>query len=169
MVIPHYMGRSSDVEIERKNVEDNNKILQRQDSFTSRSSLQDIPLLLPQEPGSVDTPPSGSPTSNSLNSNGHMTDHQSRIIHNQPFSFRKPKAGAVVADMPMKGFVDDLEMELHVKVSSTGGKALDSEWWETQERGDQMVSADETGQVGPRTSCQCQVGYFCGLIITAWY
>ncbi|XP_031397086.1 phospholipase D zeta 1 isoform X1 [Punica granatum] len=156
MVIPHYMG-SKGIEIERKNVEDSNKILQRQDSFTSRSSLQDIPLLLPQEPGSMDTPLTGSPKPNGFSSTGHVTDHQSRIIRNQPFSFRKSKAEALVPDMPMKGFVDDRELELHRKVPSTSGKNLDSEWWETQERGDQMVSLDETGQVGPRTSCRCQV------------
>lgn len=166
MVIPHYMGRSSDIGIERKNIEDSNKILQRQDSFSSRSSLQDIPLLLPQEPGNTDTPPSGSPKSNGLNSNGHIADHPSRIIRNQPFSFRKSKTEAVVADMPMKGFVDDFEMEIHQKVPSNGGKALDLEWWETQERGDQMVSADENGQVGPRTSCRCQVGCHYGVKVT---
>ncbi|KAK4782951.1 hypothetical protein SAY86_007325 [Trapa natans] len=157
MVIPHYMGRSDDVEIEQKNLADSNKILQRQDSFSSRCSLQDIPLLLPKEPGSVDTTPSGSPKLNSLKFNGNIDDQSSRIIRNPPFPFRKSKAEAVVKDMPMKDFVDDHEMELHQKVPSTRGKALDFEWWETQERCDQMVLADESGQVGPQTSCRCQV------------
>ncbi|KAK4755658.1 hypothetical protein SAY87_009415 [Trapa incisa] len=157
MVIPHYMGRSNDVEIEQKNLAESNKILQRQDSFSSRSSLQDIPLLLPQEPSSADTTPSGTPKSKSLKSNGHIDDQPSRIIRNPPFPFRKSKAEATMIDMPMKDFVDDHEMELHQKVPSTCGKTLDFEWWETQERGDQMVSTDESGQVGPRTSCRCQV------------
>lgn len=36
-------------------------------------------------------------------------------------------------------------------------KSSDTEWWETQERGDQVGLPDESGQVGPRTSCCCQV------------
>ncbi|KAE8730939.1 60S ribosomal protein L19-1-like [Hibiscus syriacus] len=35
-----------------------------------------------------------------------------------------------------------------------GSKLIDPEWWETQERGDQVDATDETGQAGPRTSCR---------------
>jgi len=31
------------------------------------------------------------------------------------------------------------------------------DWWETQERGDQIGFCNEPSQVGPRTSCHCQV------------
>ncbi|KAL0414782.1 UNVERIFIED_CONTAM: Phospholipase D zeta 1 [Sesamum radiatum] len=33
----------------------------------------------------------------------------------------------------------------------------EKDWWETQERGNQVLTADETGQVGPHVSCSCQV------------
>lgn len=49
MVIPHYMGRSKNIDIECKNPEENQKSLNRQDSISSLSPLEDIPLLLPQE------------------------------------------------------------------------------------------------------------------------
>ncbi|XWS38995.1 hypothetical protein CRYUN_Cryun18bG0012000 [Craigia yunnanensis] len=117
MVIPHYMGRSKEIEFESKNVEDNTKGIKRQDSFSSRSSLQDIPLLLPQEADELDS--------------------------------CKP----AVADTPMKGFVDDLaSLELHMERSSDvkrqpGSKISDLEWWETQERGDQVGFVDEAGQI----------------------
>lgn len=159
MVIPHYMGR--EMETESKNVEDSKtNLLQRQDSFSSRSSLQDIPLLLPQEHDSVDSPTSGcgSAKANGLSSAGRAIDQQSKTPRNQPFSFRRGKPESELSDLPMKAFVDDLDVDCTGKLSSTG-ETLGSEWWETQERGDQILSTDESGQVGPRTSCRCQVSY----------
>ncbi|KAI4372494.1 hypothetical protein MLD38_010716 [Melastoma candidum] len=55
MVIPHYLGQSKDAGIQSKHIEDY-KNLKRQDSFSSRSSVQEIPLLLPQEPDRLGTP-----------------------------------------------------------------------------------------------------------------
>lgn len=153
MVIPHYMGRSREVEIQRKNGEDNSKGMKRQDSFSSRSSLQDIPLLLPQDSGGLDGS-HGGPKSNGMDINTPKS---------VSFRYQKAKIEPVIADTPMKGFVDDYDSShLPLKISSdvmtqTSNKTSDSEWWETQERGDQGGSMDETGQVGPRTSCRCQV------------
>ncbi|KAK4378885.1 hypothetical protein RND71_000747 [Anisodus tanguticus] len=49
MVLPHYMGRNREVEIESKTAEPNSKDLNGQDPFPSGSPPEDIPLLLPQE------------------------------------------------------------------------------------------------------------------------
>lgn len=153
MVIPHYMARSREVEVESKNVEDNSKSIKRQDSFTFRSSLQDIPLLLPQEPEVLDD------SSRGLIPNG--LDYTT--TKSASFRYQKAKIEPVVTDMPMKGFVDDRDSpHHHLKTSLDvmtlpGTKSSDIEWWETQERGDQVGSTDETGQVGPRASCRCQV------------
>ncbi|XWS53571.1 hypothetical protein CRYUN_Cryun10bG0012800 [Craigia yunnanensis] len=153
MVIPHYMGRSKEIGFESKNVEDNNKGIKRQDSFSSRSSLQDIPLLLPQEAEELDSC-SGFPKSNGSASTASKS---------VSFAIRKSKIEAAVADTPMKGFVDDLDsLDLHMERSSDvkrlpGSKIADSEWWKTQERGDQVGFVDEAGQVGPQTSCRCQI------------
>ncbi|XP_031103467.1 phospholipase D zeta 1-like isoform X1 [Ipomoea triloba] len=49
MVIPHYLGRSQEVDIESKNAEVDAKDLNGQDLFASGSPPEDIPLLLPQE------------------------------------------------------------------------------------------------------------------------
>lgn len=144
MVIPHYMGRIEESDTECKNDEDSIKGIRRDDSFSSGSSLQDIPLLLPQEPVDEDGS-SGGHKANGTNS------------RNGPFSFRKSKIEPVVGDTPMRGFVDDRNV-LHRPVAKRGSSSIDSEWWETQERGYQVGSPDETGQVGPRTSCRCQVG-----------
>lgn len=37
--------------------------------------------------------------------------------------------------------------------------AASDDWWESQERVCQVISPDEVTQVGPRTSCSCQVRY----------
>lgn len=148
MVIPHYMGRSRDVEIQRKDGEDNPEGMKRQDSFSSRSSFQDIPLLLPQDSGGLDGSHEG-PKSNGMD-----------INTTKSVSF---KIEPVTIDTPMKGFVDDSNssqppLKPSVDVSTQKrDKTSDPEWWETQERGDQCGSMDERGQVGPRTSCHCQV------------
>ncbi|KAL7252141.1 hypothetical protein ACSBR1_013899 [Camellia fascicularis] len=105
MVIPHYMGGSEEMEVQT-HVGNDHKDIRMQDSFSSWSSFQDVPLLLPREADGLDTP-----------------------THELP-----PDA------MMLPGI-----------------RYSDKEWWETQERSDQVVSADETGQVGPRISCHCQI------------
>lgn len=151
MVIPHYMRRSEEIEIENKNASNHNGI-KRQDSFSSRSSYQDIPLLLPQESDGMDAE-NGDQKSNEL----------SPLPNVLPFPFRKSKTGSVGPEMPMRDFVEDFGTVQHGKLASAGlkqpgRKCPDPEWWETQERGNQGGFADESGQVGPRTSCRCQVG-----------
>ncbi|KAM7279849.1 hypothetical protein ACFE04_006983 [Oxalis oulophora] len=146
MVIPHYLGE------ETKNVEENRKDMKKQESFSSsRSSAQDLPLLLPQEAEGPDT---------TSKPNGLPVPKSGKSI---PFSFRKSKIEPVVTDTPMKGFVDDLgSLDLSAIMSKDvvgqpGAKTTDLEWWETQERGDLVSPRDESGQVGPRVSCHCQI------------
>lgn len=172
MVIPHYMGRSQEVQIKSENV-DNHKEIKRQDSFSSRSSLQDIPLLLPQEADDLDTP-NGDPKSIVLDSPPDLLDQPSKLSNRLGFTFRKSKIEPVGPDMPMRDFVDDLDTLAHHGMLTSDGvrkpslKSSDPEWWETQERGNQVGFTDESGQVGPCTSCRCQVGitliFFCNLL-----
>jgi len=144
MVIPHYMGRQEESDIESKKEEDSIRGIRRDDSFSSRSSLQDIPLLLPHEPVDQDGSSGGHKENGTNNRNG-------------PFSFRKSKIEPVDGDTPMRGFVDDRN-GLDLPLAKRGSNAIDLEWWETQDHDYQVGSPDETGQVGPRTSCRCQVG-----------
>ncbi|KAL5701060.1 phospholipase D [Ranunculus cassubicifolius] len=157
MVIPHYMGRSREIETPIKRVEDNHKGIKRQDSFSSQSSAQDIPLLLPQEHDGLEDGSSGDDQNlNGLDANNNSVDQPSRASRSHPFSFRKSRGDPLVSDFQMKDFVDDLDSVGHQKKKSrTHGS--DNEWWETQERGDQVSSVEEAGQVGPRTTCRCQV------------
>lgn len=144
MVIPHYMGRSKGRDVGSTNGEGNSSCIKRQDSF--KSSLQDIPLLLPQEAEGLDGS-QGSPKANGLDSS------TGRSVS---FTHQKAKTKLRTTDMPMKSFVDEHNTPSHQLKASLGeARTSDLEWWETQDRGNLVGSADE---VGPRTSCRCQVG-----------
>ncbi|KAF4392438.1 hypothetical protein G4B88_005397 [Cannabis sativa] len=106
MVIPHYMGKSREIDIENKTAEDKRNDFAQHNSFSSLSALQDIPLLLPQE------------------SDGLLDSHN--------------------------------DSNLHSEMSLDNSK----EWWQNpdQETNQRPSSAnDDSGQVGPRTTCRCQV------------
>ncbi|XP_061349147.1 phospholipase D zeta 1-like [Gastrolobium bilobum] len=159
MVIPHYMGSSREVQIESKNT-DNYRAIKREDSFSSSS--QDIPLLLPQESGGLDTS-EGDQKFNGLSSFSHHLDLPSRVSSGLLYSFWKAKIEPVGPETPMKPFVDNLDgvdyqgkMSLD-RVSHVDIQSIDPEWWKTPERGNHGGFADESGQVGPRVSCRCQV------------
>lgn len=49
MVLPHYMGRSREIEVKSETADLNSEDLNGQDPFPSGSPPEDIPLLLPQE------------------------------------------------------------------------------------------------------------------------
>ncbi|KAJ0802483.1 putative phospholipase D [Helianthus annuus] len=151
MVIPHYMGNNREHENENTTVVDTHQVINRE-NFSSSVSSEDIPLLIPQEADEIDA------------SNRQIKINGSNEFHGQPsrpsrtsFSFMKSKVEPLAPDMPMRDFVNgrhtlNLEKELF-----TGIKSNDKEWWEIQERGSLLVSADESGQVGPRVACRCQV------------
>lgn len=156
MVIPHYMGKSKETDVQIKKQDSSPKDIRRQDSFSSRSSYQDIPLLLPHEPDGLSL--ANSKVNGDVN-HSHP-DHPSRSSHGSSFSFRKTKGETSVPDMQMKAFVDDLgsrQTQREAQSEMIAQSTADKEWWEAQERGDQVVSIEEAGQVGPRTPCSCQV------------
>lgn len=153
MVIPHYMGKHKETDVQNIEQESTHR---RQESISSRSSYQDIPLLLPQEPDGLST--DNSKVNGDANQD-HL-DHPGKSSHSSSFPFRKTKGEQPVPDMQMKAFVDDFgshksqsEAQCDVIAQST----TDKEWWEAQERGDQVLSIEEAGQVGPRLPCHCQV------------
>lgn len=165
MVIPHYMGITEEkISAQNKQQDPKPKGMKKMDSFSSSSSCQDIPLLLPQEPDRLVQPNGNLEPNGNVEPNGNI-DHPSKASRSQPLPFRKTKVEHSVQDLQMKAFVDDLgfphpprgrpQLEVIGNVHPTTENS--DEWWETQDRGDQVVSADEAGQVGPRTLCHCQV------------
>ncbi|GAV58550.1 PLDc domain-containing protein/PLDc_2 domain-containing protein, partial [Cephalotus follicularis] len=160
MVLPHYMGRSREIDIESKKTEENKNIFSRQDSFSSQSPLEDIPLLLPQEAdgliaSNVDHELNGLYTYHNLH------DQSTGFCGSFAFSCTNSKVESLVQDTQMKCIVDDLNpvdttSELNGDLMVQSGTNI-NEWLDTSKEGDRDVSLREYGQVGPRTACCCQV------------
>uniref|UniRef100_A0A2N9IVF7 Phospholipase n=1 Tax=Fagus sylvatica TaxID=28930 RepID=A0A2N9IVF7_FAGSY len=153
MVLPHYMGRSKDIDIKHKNSEENLRHISRQDSFSSSAPLQDIPLLLPQE---AELAASNDSKLNGLHMNHNLLDQPTGDC----FSYQNPKVEASVPDTPIKGFLDDpdsmdLQSETDSEVAAHCGMKTSDEWSESPEESDHDVAADDC--VGPRTACCVQV------------
>ncbi|KAK1291392.1 Phospholipase D p1 [Acorus calamus] len=157
MVIPHYMGKSREIYTGREDLDDHHRTLKKQDSFPTHSYTQEIPLLLTQEADLAN----GNIKLNGLDKPHNLPDHQNRTNQSIPFAFRKSRE-QYAPDMQLKGFVDDPDYAHPQKERVSDAAAQPTshrsdEWWEKQERGDQVVSVDDIGEVGPRTSCCCQV------------
>ncbi|KAJ0015129.1 hypothetical protein Pint_19691 [Pistacia integerrima] len=159
MVIPRYMG-SREIDIASKDTDKNQKDLSRQDSFSSRSPWEDIPLLLPQEADKLVTSTMDQKL-NGLHSNNH--NHKSSEINGCcTLSSQKYKPEAFSPDMQIVGVLEDLDsMDLQKKLNLDSVPELcfkvSDEWWETPEEGNHDVPAGEYEQVGPRIACRCQI------------
>eukprot|EP00268_Persea_americana_P049346 TRINITY_DN5288_c0_g1_i4.p1 TRINITY_DN5288_c0_g1~~TRINITY_DN5288_c0_g1_i4.p1 ORF type:complete len:804 (-),score=140.04 TRINITY_DN5288_c0_g1_i4:260-2671(-) len=160
MVIPHYMGKSKEMDTPNGKQEENYRDFEREDSV-SQSSFEDFPLLLPQEADELEN----ASEEEKINCSGmtdSLIDYPSKINWKLSSSFHESRFEPSVPDIQMSGFVDDYdsmhphkEMSLDM-VAQPGILHLD-EWWETQERVDQVANTDEAGQAGPCTPCCCQV------------
>lgn len=162
MVLPHYMGRSREIDIEN-NAERKPKEICRRDSFSSQSPVEDIPLLLSHVADGLDT----SNVDSHLNGldkhqNQQDLDQPNRIGHRFSLPIQKTILEPLVPDMPMEGFGDDLDSTdcqraANVDAMEDSHSDISDEYLETLQRCCQDGSADEISQVGPRSPCRCQV------------
>lgn len=144
MVIPHYLGRSKEIDIDGRKEEDNTKETDSQNSSSSQSPPQDIPLLLPQEAGREDLKLIGYDTNDNLIDQTNISESP------------RPSHETSESDAQMKGFLDEFDpsnLETQSAVDAT------DDWWETLKEDYRDASATEYGEVGPRTACRCQVSY----------
>lgn len=152
MVLPHYLGRRREIDIENK-YEENHKDINREDSFSLRSPLQDIPLLLPPKAEAL-VADGVDQKSTAKYKDDNLLDQPTEFCGSFSFSFQKPHVDALVPDASVKDFSEELDSEnLQSKMQ------MPDEWMETSEEDDHDVSASEHGQVGPCTACHCQVRY----------
>lgn len=160
MVIPHYLGKDKELKIENEKVV--NHIRRRDDSFSSSPS-QNIPLLLPQESHGLYVS-KGRLESNGLGTSSNL-NHPIKMGAGLPPRHQKAKIQPVVSERPMKGFLDEIDCNNESgkmsqdRVACVSTKGSVSEWLEAQEWGDQGGFVDGSGEVGPRSSCRCQVCY----------
>ncbi|KAL8553907.1 hypothetical protein ACS0TY_002247 [Phlomoides rotata] len=130
MVLPHYLGRSKDIDIERKIWELNPAEISRKDSFSSQTPPDGIPLLLPHE----------------------ATDPDSSTVENKVNGFSSSKYYST----QLSGHNTDLQSAKLVAVSESDLQAGDN-WLAKHEQTCNIQSTDEVTDVGPRTLCQCQI------------
>ncbi|URD81121.1 phospholipase d [Musa troglodytarum] len=140
MVIPHYMGKKRKMNVPNNEQNNNHKDLKKFGTF-----------ILSRHPAVVTT------------RTGWTSSSKWKCRHqDQPFPFRRNKVEHPVQDVQLKGFVDDLgspqsQRDGHISVISQLLPQNMEEWRGTQERGSQVVTANEATQVGPHTPCRCQV------------
>ncbi|XP_028779524.1 phospholipase D zeta 2 [Neltuma alba] len=139
MVIPHYMGRSKEIDIDGFK-EDDKKEVESQNSSSSQSPPQDIPLLLPQEAGGEDIKLIGN------NANYNLTDQTNFWESRNP--------GDETSDAQVEGFLNDFDP---FNLERQSPMDASDDWWQTPEEGYCDATALECGEVGPRTKCRCQV------------
>ncbi|GLT94856.1 hypothetical protein SLE2022_125730 [Rubroshorea leprosula] len=154
MVIPHYMG-SREINIESKEGEEHEKNISRQNSFSSWSPFEDVPLLLPQEAGGL-VVPNGEPNSNIFEIKHAFLDQPTRDGETFSFAFWNSEVEYSVSDTEIKGSEDDLDF-MNPNLWALSGE---DELLEMAENDDDSCGGGgggEYGQVGPRTTCQCQV------------
>ncbi|OMP03351.1 Phospholipase D/Transphosphatidylase [Corchorus capsularis] len=132
MVLPHYMG-NREMDIESKG--NNQKDLSRQDSFSSRSPFEDIPLLLPQE-------------SDGLVSNGDQ---------NLNGMLKKKHDHLSQADGVHGSFLSSHDSEDDHHCIDPRSDLESYEWWGTTANDDNDASASDYGDIGPRAACHCQI------------
>lgn len=160
MVIPHYKGRNKETndEAEGKHYHDLDVGI-RKPVLTSRTSCQDVPLLLPQE---LEPREVSSEDLRVTDLEINHSDRPNKKSFNQPLLNRKAKLDSSHQDLPMRSFVDNLSSLEASSIrrfdsSKDDRNLMDKKWWEKQERGGQVDSVFDIGQVGPRASCRCQV------------
>lgn len=148
MVLPHYMGKSREIDIENK-ISENQTDINRQNSFSSQSPLQDIPLLLPREADGLAVP--NLDQENSLHTNHNLLDHPNRS-----------KVEVLFPDKQRNGSVEELDFTDHqrninLNTEDESSMTISDEWWENQDESNPNVAVDDCGEVGPHTACHCQV------------
>ncbi|KAM7272332.1 hypothetical protein ACFE04_026995 [Oxalis oulophora] len=156
MVLPHYMGRSEDMGIETKYTEENCKDICRQDSFSSQSPMDNIPLLLPQESGGL-VATNGVKKVNGLEVNGDIHNHTTEGNGSFTFSRKSSKVESRVSETKIKVDPMDPTSDTDLDLMAQSSTKSSEEFSDTSEEGDHGLSCVESGQVGPRISCHCQI------------
>lgn len=138
-----------EIDIESKGEINNQKdLISRQDSFSSRSPFEDIPLLLPQESDGLVV------SNGDENLNGLLSKHV-------PLSLEHGDGGS--SSFPHDSEDDHHSMDARTDLESNkipqSDMEISDEWWETAVNDESDASAGEYGETGPRVACRCQVSF----------
>lgn len=159
MVLPHYMGKSSDIDINEKISELYPEVMSR-NSFSSETPPDDIPLLLPHEANGLESSTMENKW-NDFNSSKYVPNGHGR---SRSFSYQEDSKGTSYLDMRYS-FIDNhdttnVESATSVETTSASDLQVKENWFETRQQSFQVKTANEVTEVGPRSLCRCQVSYF---------
>ncbi|MBA0770961.1 hypothetical protein Gotri_019499 [Gossypium trilobum] len=158
MVLPHYMG-NREIDIESKG-DVNQRELSRQESFSSPSPFEDIPLLLPQESDGLAVS-NGDQKLNGLcsrfdpSSQKHGVDARSSSSHD--FEVDSSGSETQITGTADDHYCMDPRRVLEANEMPQSDMEIPDEWWETTVTDENEASVCEYGEIGPRIPCHCQV------------
>lgn len=186
MVIPHYLTGNEEIEakVEAENELLRQSSVAQEQSTSGRSSYSDIPLLLPKDPTDQEGEAVAGESNESVRQSSisgteivQVARHAStELVQGIQRAFiglsplRSPhgpsndEERALLSDVPMQAFVGDPVILDEPRRKSTGRpkrpsrsrkSGSRSEWWDVDEH--ELGEIDAIGEVGPRTSCRCQV------------
>ncbi|KAG8363867.1 hypothetical protein BUALT_Bualt19G0067200 [Buddleja alternifolia] len=142
MVLPHYMGRSREIDIKRNIPEE----ISRKDFFSAQTPPEDVPLLLPHEANDSVM----ENKSNGFNLNEYYETELNGHSADSSFSYQNSKYPRSFPDNRRSSikYHDSADLQ-----SATLTETV-SDW---QEQTFQVISANEVAEVGPPSLCRCQV------------
>ncbi|XP_022156371.1 phospholipase D zeta 2-like isoform X2 [Momordica charantia] len=155
MVLPHYMGRSTELSFENKDSEQDHQKQTTVDFYSSLSPQQDIPLLLPQEAG-------GLPDLNIETSSPSMNHH----FLNKPVEIQRRLMDSLTqyaetyGSLDEFGFLDefgDLGHPREAAIDAPAYMKTSDDWLETEPESNHVVAVNDVKEIGPITTSNCQV------------
>lgn len=160
MVLPHYMGRSTELSFKSKGSEQDHQKQNTEDFFFSSSPQEDIPLLMPQEVG-------GLPDSN-MERHSQM-NKQMEIQSSAMDSFQAYNVESLTQYEQANGLFDefgfldefgDFGLSREATTADTPPYMKTSDdWLETEHESNHVVAVNEVKEIGPLTTTNCQVTY----------
>ncbi|CAI0404922.1 unnamed protein product [Linum tenue] len=158
MVLPHYLGRSVEIDIEQNHMEDEQKRMNRLDSISSLSPFEDVPLLLPQEADDLVVHSCMEQNNISKATVDSLPDPSAEAKRRISFSFQNPVVESTSAPDTTTS-ADSSSNELDFMELHGNNKQVSDESSETsgEEDGHHEFPFCGYEQVGPRVACSCQI------------
>ncbi|KAL2941083.1 Phospholipase D zeta 1 [Bienertia sinuspersici] len=151
MVLPHYL-RSTEINIPNYEKEQSMEDMNREELLSPESPELDVPLLLPQDSQVLDA----SNYNSTLQTNQNNLDWTNKELGNSSSS-QDTTVESLAQHKLIDGFLDQLQHEGMSEQMLPSFNQNSDEWWEAQERGEQVDATSEPSPIGPRTSCHCQI------------
>lgn len=163
MVLPHYMGRSTELSLKNNDSEQDHQRQTTDDFFSSLSPQEDIPLLMPPEIGGL---PDSNVQTNSLCMNHNFFNQPMEIRSSVMDSFQAYNVEPLTQFEQTNGlldefgFLDEFGSFGHLReatIDTPPYMKTSNDWLETEHESNHVVAINEAKEIGPLTTINCQV------------